>query len=100
MIVDNNFKSPVRIALTSRKVTGLLFMHSPNYYLVEEMKQEKPLFMLPVTTRTNKRDGLNLCGRFTQMAGDLSRWQVIHPNRPSNIPFQADPFLKGEEKYR
>ena len=43
----------------------------------QNMKQEKPAFMLPVMTRTNKkRQGLNLYGCFIRKASDLRRWRV------------------------
>ena len=48
------------------------------------LKPEKPVILLPVTTRTNKqRQGLNLYGRFIQMAGDLRRRQLMCPQKPS-----------------
>ena len=61
-------------------------------------KLEKSAFVLPVTTRTNKqRQGLNLYGRFIQMAGDLRRRQVMYPHGLSCTSFQASLFYKEEK---
>ena len=57
------------------------------------------MFVLPVTTRTNKyKQGLDLDGRFIQMAGDPRRWQVMGPNRPPYNSSQADLFHKEKKR--
>ena len=50
-----------------------------------KVKPEKPMFVLPVTTRTNKqRQGLNLYGLYSdgwrseRMAGYIPKWTVLN----------------------
>ena len=59
------------------------------------MKPEKTLeFGLPVTTKPSKqRQGLNLYGRFIQMAGDLRRWQAHTLTDHLVFSFQANVFI-------
>ena len=60
-----------------------------------ELKPEKPAFVLPVTTITNKqRQGLNLYGRFIQMTGDLGRWRVCTLTDCLPFPFKSAFFYK------
>ena len=65
----------------------------------EILKPEQSGFVLPVTTRSNKqRQGLNSYGHFIQMAGDLRRWWLTYPKRPSYISSQ--PFFISRKKCR
>ena len=66
--------------------------------MTAELKREKLVFVLPVTTRTNKqRQGLNLYGHLIQVASDLRSGQVTYPSRLSYISFEASLFYKEEK---
>ena len=64
------------------------------------VKPEKTLeFGLPVTTKPNKqRQGLNLYGRFIQMAGDLRRWRVHTLTDHLVFSLQAKVFTAGNKQ--
>ena len=62
------------------------------------LESEKPVFVLPVTTRTNKqKHGLTLHGCFIQMAGDLRGQGVTYPQKSSSHLISNQSFYKEKK---